>query len=46
MSRTTIIRALDCIAIFLAAHLAFYGFTGLALWGVGCRPDQQQHPHL
>lgn len=34
MSRTTIIRTLDCIALFLVAHLAFYGFTGLALWGV------------
>lgn len=35
MSRTTIIRTLDCIALFLVAHLVFYGFTGLALWGVG-----------
>ena len=35
MSRKTIISTLDCIALFLVAHLAFYGFTGLALWGVG-----------
>ena len=35
MSRDEIIRTLDCIALFLVAHLAFYGFTGLALWGVG-----------
>ena len=34
MSYTTIIRVLDAFAIFLAAHLVFYGFTGLALWGV------------
>lgn len=34
MSRTTAIRVLDAIAIFLAAHLMLYGFTGLALWGV------------
>ena len=36
MSRKEIIaiRVLDAIAIFLAAHLALYGFTGLALWGV------------
>ena len=34
MNRTTTIRVLDAIAIFLAAHLVLYGFTGLALWGV------------
>lgn len=34
MSRTTAIRVLDTIAIFLVAHLALYGFTGLALWDV------------
>ena len=34
MSRTAIIRILDAFAIFLVAHLVFYGFTGLALWGV------------
>ena len=34
MSRTTAIRVLDAIAIFLVAHLVLYGFTGLALWGV------------
>ena len=34
MNRTTIIRALDIIAIFLAAHIVIYGFTGLALWDV------------
>ena len=34
MNRTTIIRILDTIAIFLVAHLVLYGFTGLALWGV------------
>ena len=34
MSRTTTIRVLDAIAIFLVAHLVLYGFTGLALWGV------------
>ena len=34
MTRTTAIRVLDTIAIFLVAHLALYGFTGLALWGV------------
>ena len=40
MSRTTIIRTLDCIALFLVAHLAFYGFTGLALWGVAVDPPR------
>ena len=34
MNLTTAIRVLDYIAIFLVAHLALYGFTGLALWGV------------
>ena len=34
MNRTTTIRVLDAIAIFLVAHLVLYGFTGLALWGV------------
>ena len=34
MNRTTAIRVVDAIAIFLVAHLALYGFTGLALWGV------------
>lgn len=34
MNRTTVIRVLDAFAIFLAAHLVLYGFTGLALWGV------------
>ena len=34
MSRTAIIRILDAFAIFLVAHLVFYVFTGLALWGV------------
>ena len=34
MTRTTAIRVLDTIAIFLVAHLVLYGFTGLALWGV------------
>ena len=34
MNRTTAIRLLDAFAIFLVAHLALYGFTGLALWGV------------
>lgn len=34
MNRTTTIRVLDAIAIFLVAHLVIYGFTGLALWGV------------
>jgi len=34
MNRTTAIRVLDAIAIFLVSHLALYGFTGLALWGV------------
>ena len=34
MNRTTTIRVLDALAIFLVAHLVFYGFTGLALWGV------------
>ena len=34
MSLTTFINALDAFAIFLVAHLALYGFTGLALWGV------------
>ena len=34
MSLTTFINVLDAFAIFLAAHLVFYGFTGLALWGV------------
>ena len=34
MNRTTAIRVADAIAIFLVAHLALYGFTGLALWGV------------
>ena len=34
MSCTTAIRVLDAIAIFLVTHLALYGFTGLALWGV------------
>ena len=33
MNRTTTIRVLDAIAIFLVAHLVLYGFTGLALWG-------------
>ena len=33
MNRTTAIRLLDAIAIFLVAHLVLYGFTGLALWG-------------
>ena len=35
MSLTTAIRMLDAFAIFLVAHLVLYGFTGLALWGVG-----------
>lgn len=34
MNRTTTIRVLDAVAIFLVAHLVLYGFTGLALWGV------------
>lgn len=34
MSLTTFINVLDAFAIFLVAHLVFYGFTGLALWGV------------
>ena len=34
MNRTTTIRVLDAFAVFLGAHLVFYGFTGLALWGV------------
>ena len=34
MNRTTTIRILDAIAIFLVAHLVLYGFTGLALWDV------------
>ena len=34
MNRITAIRVVDAIAIFLVAHLALYGFTGLALWGV------------
>ena len=34
MNRTTVLRVLDTIAIFLVAHLVLYGFTGLALWGV------------
>ena len=34
MNRITAIRVADAIAIFLVAHLALYGFTGLALWGV------------
>ena len=34
MTRTTTLRVLDAFAVFLAAHLVFYGFTGLALWGV------------
>ena len=33
MNRTTAIRVVDAIAIFLVVHLALYGFTGLALWG-------------
>ena len=34
MSLTTFINVLDAFALFLVAHLVFYGFTGLALWGV------------
>ena len=34
MSLTTFINVLDAFAIFLVAHLVFYDFTGLALWGV------------
>ena len=34
MNLTTTIRILDAFAIFLVAHIALYGFTGLALWGV------------
>ena len=34
MSLTTFINVLDAFAIFLVAHLVFYGFTGLALWGL------------
>ena len=34
MSLTTFINVLDAFAIFLVAHLLFYGFTGLAIWGV------------
>ena len=34
MNLTTAIRILDAFAIFLVAHIALYGFTGLALWGV------------
>ena len=34
MSLTTFINVLDAFAIFLVAHLVFYGFTGLAIWGV------------
>ena len=34
MSLTTFINVLDAFAIFLVVHLVFYGFTGLALWGV------------